>query len=128
MNQQMKRLNVNTQDIADDVWFLSFTIDPERDSVARLKTHMERHGIETSNWYFFTGDESKTHDLGVNGFNILAKADVNAQGGFAHSEYFVLTDREGHIRGLYNGIETESVDQLEKDIRLLLDTEYAEGN
>lgn len=128
MNQQMKRLNVNTQDIKDDVWFLSFSIDPERDSVQRLQRHIERNGIEAENWHFFTGNEAATHKLGVEGFNILALADENADGGFAHSEYFALTDREGHIRGLYNGIQTESVDKLEADIRLLLKTEYAEGN
>jgi len=50
--------------------------------------------------------------------------DDQADGGFLHSEYFVLIDRERHIRGMYDGTKTEEVDQLNEDIRTLIKYEY----
>ncbi len=55
---------------------------------------------------------------------INAMEDEKAEGGFLHSEHFVLVDRGGHIRGLYVGTETDQVDRLGQDIRNLLKTEY----
>ena len=66
------------------------------------------------------------HDLGTKGYMINAMEDEAADGGFLHSEHFVLVDREGHIRGLYVGTDTEEVDRLEQDIRKLIAKEYGE--
>jgi protein SCO1/2 len=124
MISQMKRLNMLTKDLADEVQFMSFSIDPETDSPAVLKKYIRNNGIDTKNWHFFTGDESKTHKLGVNHFMVHADKDPMAAGGFAHSDGMVLVDREGYVRGIYRGTQTEEVDQLNKDLRKLLQIEY----
>ena len=36
----------------------------------------------------------------------------------------MLIDREGRIRGAYDGTNPEEVAQLERDIRVLIDKEY----
>lgn len=123
MIAQMKRLQENTNDI-EELVFLSHTIDPRRDSIPRLNSYIAEKKLDTHNWYFLYGDKAYVHDLGENGYMINAMEDDQAEGGFLHSEHFVLVDREGHIRGLYVGTETDQVDQLEKDIRKLLKTEY----
>lgn len=124
MISQMKRLNVLTQDIASEIQFMSFSIDPKHDQPSVLKTYIKNNGINTSNWYFFTGDEQKTHALGVNHFMVHADKDPMAAGGFAHSDGMVLVDREGYVRGIYRGTNTSDVDQLNKDLRKLLKIEY----
>lgn len=123
MTSQMKRLNLETQDLADHVQFLSFTIDPERDTPARLREYRNIYDINVSNWYFFTGDEDATHLLAKSFFN-GAERDAEADGGFGHTDYFAIVDREGYVRGIYQGTNVEQVDLLQADLRKLLDIEY----
>lgn len=126
MIEQMRRLHDNTGDI-EELRFLSHTIDPKRDSVPRLQAYIAERNLDTKNW-FFLYDSSKTyiHDLAETGYIINAMEDEQAEGGFLHSEHFVLVDREGHIRGLYDGTNPDEVDQLENDIRKLIKKEYGE--
>ncbi len=124
MISQMKRLNTLTQDLASEVQFMSFSIDPKTDQPHVLRSYIKNNGIQTKNWYFFTGDEAKTHRLGVMHFMVHADKDPMAAGGFAHSDGMVLVDREGYVRGVYRGTQTEEVDKLNKDLRKLLDIEY----
>ncbi len=125
MIAQMKRLQSNTTDI-EELVFMSHTIDPRRDTLARLNAYISEKELDTHNWFFLYGEQQYVHDLGLEGYIINAMEDNQADGGFLHSEQFVLVDREGHIRGLYVGTETEQVDQLEKDIRKLIAKEYGE--
>ncbi|MGB0932784.1 MAG: SCO family protein [Lishizhenia sp.] len=124
MTQQMAQLNDSLQDLADKITFLSFSIDPEKDTPSRLRKYKDRYGITASNWYFLTGDEAETHRLGTESFYVNAFADENAQGGFAHSANLILVDKEQHIRGLYDGTSNDGREQLEADIRKLISNEY----
>jgi len=124
MTSQMKRLNSNLSDLKDHIQFLSFSIDPDRDSPTRLREYRMLHGIKSSNWMFLTGDENATHDLGVNYFFVAATDDPDEPGGFAHGDIFTLVDTNGRVRGIYHGTETHAVDSLEKDVRKLLRIEY----
>lgn len=123
MTSQMRRLNTKTQDLAKEVQFLSFSIDPERDTPTRLREYKKNYKITTSNWEFFTGNEAATHLLAKEFFN-GAQRDDKADGGFGHTTYFALVDREGYVRGIYDGTNADAVDQLEKDLRKLLKDEY----
>lgn len=124
MISQMKRLNILTSDLNRHLQYMSFSIDPSNDTPARLREYIRENGIEAKNWYFFTGNEAKTHRLGVEHFLVHAASDDVAPGGFAHSDGLVLVDREGYVRGVYHGTSTDEVDQLNKDIRKLLTVEY----
>jgi len=124
MTSQMKRLNILTSDINEYLQFMSFSIDPETDQPAKLREYIKLNGIQAKNWYFFTGNEAKTHELGVKNFMVHAEATDMAPGGFAHSDGLVLVDREGYVRGIYHGTITSEVDQLNKDVRKLLSIEY----
>jgi|688.fasta_scaffold928694_1 protein SCO1/2 len=124
MTTNLKRLNKETEDIKDHIQFISFTIDPDRDSPETLKRYKNHYGIESKNWTFLTGDEEKTHLLGIENFQIFAGRDDESQGGYAHSGAFTLVDKEGFVRGVYLGTDAKQVDQLQKDLRLLLNEEY----
>ena len=124
MIAQMKRLQENTADI-EELMFLSHTIDPKRDSIPKLRAYIAERELDTHNWFFLYGEKEYVYDLGTEGYILNAMEDEAAEGGFLHSEHFVLVDREGHIRGMYVGTETAQVDQLEKDIRKLINEEYA---
>lgn len=123
MTSNMKRLNVNTKDLSEKVQFLSFSIDPDRDTPTRLREYIKTYGIEANNWYFFTGNEDETHLLAKEFFN-GAQRDEDAEGGFGHTSYFALVDTNGYVRGIYDGTDAEQVDKLESDLRKLLKYEY----
>ncbi len=123
MTTNMKRLNIMTDDLKDHIQFLSFSIDPYRDSPTRLREYIKEHGIKAKNWYFFTGEEEPTHNLAKEFFN-GAQKDESIPGGFGHTPYFSLVDTKGHIRGIYDGTNSDAIDSLAKDIRILLKTEY----
>ena len=38
---------------------------------------------------------------------------------FLHTENFILIDKQRHIRGIYNGLDPNSIENLIKDIRIL---------
>lgn len=124
MMSQMRRLNVMTQDIEQEIQFISFSIDPKTDQPGVMREYIKNNGISTKNWALLTGDEDKTHYLGVHHFMVHAKRDAMASGGFAHSDGMVLVDKEGYVRGIYLGTQTAEVNQLNKDIRKLLSGEY----
>lgn len=124
MMAQMKRLNILTKDIANEVQFLSFSIDPTTDQPSVLRNYIKNNGLSTKNWQFFTGNEAQTHSLGVNHFMVHAKKDPMAAGGFAHSDGMVLVDKSSYVRGIYLGTQTKEVDKLNNDLRKLLAIEY----
>lgn len=117
MTTQMKRLSATTG--GDDLVIVSHTIDPERDTLERLQWYAENNAIDDPNWHFVYGPEYEINALGNEGYMINAMRDEAAPGGYAHSQFFILLDKERHIRGYYDGTTTEEVDQLIKDIELL---------
>lgn len=123
MTSQMKRLNDATQDLASKVQFLSFSIDPKRDTPTRLRSYIKLFDVKGKNWHFFTGDEEATHLLAKEFFN-GAERDEEADGGFGHTDYFALVDTKGHVRGIYRGTNPVQVDSLQNDLRKLLKDEY----
>lgn len=124
MITQMKRLNENLSDLDDEIVFVSFSIDPERDTPSRFRSLIHERGITAKNWQFLTGDEAYTHLIGNQDYFVSATNDKAAPGGFAHGDTFTLVDREGRVRGIYKGTIPEEVDSLERDVRKLLRIEY----
>lgn len=104
---------------------VSFTVDPDKDSVQALRRYADTHNAIPGKWYFLRTSKQDVFRLAQDGFFITAKDDED--GGpeaFVHSEKLVLVDQSGHIRGYYSGIDSLRVNQLMADIVLLLrDTE-----
>lgn len=81
-----------------DFGIASFTIDPKHDTPEVLNSYAELHDITHPNWHLLTGDKAALFELANSGFNLFAGVDSNVPGGFAHSGYFALVDKEGYIR------------------------------
>ena len=126
MTSNMKKFHENTSDI-EELLILSHTIDPGRDTLARLNVYINEKEINTrDDWFFLYASQDYTYDIGKHGYKINADVDEKAEGGFLHSEYFMLIDRAGRIRGAYDGTNPTEVAKLESDIRLLIKKEYGE--
>lgn len=113
--------------ITDFVQFISFSIDPERDSVAALKKWADRFQVNPSNWWLLTGDKQTIYDLSLKHMK-LELIDPNIDSLFPHSDYFVLIDSHGVVRArrdkegnpkLYHGLDSIDMANLAEDIVLL---------
>lgn len=126
MTENMKVLHENTSNI-EELIFLSHTVDPKHDTLERLNNYISVRNIDVSdNWFFLHSTQEYTYEIGKYGYLINAEVDPAAEGGFLHSEHFVLIDREGRIRGMYDGTKKAKIEDLETDIRNLIKFEYGE--
>jgi len=97
------------------VTFVSITADPAFDSPAILKKYAERHDIDQSRWQFLTGIKRDVYALSVDGlkFTVLDNDDKNNPDNlFVHSTQFLLVDKHGKMRGVFEGTEEEDRKQL----------------
>jgi len=104
----------------DEVLLLSHSVTPEMDSVSVLKAYAEAKGIESKTWHLVTGSQKEIYKLGRKDYFVeenLGKK--KEEDDFLHTENFVLIDQNKHIRGIYNGLNKTSVNQLIKDIYTL---------
>jgi protein SCO1 len=112
---------------ANFVHFISFTVDPERDSVGALKKFADRYQINPHNWWLLTGSKKEIYDLAYHGMR-LGITEANIDTSFIHPQQFVLIDKERVIRArkdnygnvdLYNGLDSTDLKNLAEDIILL---------
>lgn len=103
--------------------FISYSVNPEFDSPEVLKEYGKEHDADFGRWTFLTGEKQKIYELGVYGYLVSTQEDALAEGGFLHSEKFILMDWDHHIRGYYNGTDVNEIIQMTDDIRILLKEE-----
>jgi protein SCO1 len=124
MNAEMQRVQQAFKG-NDSFKILSFTVDPETDSVAQMKLYADGHGADPKQWHFLTGDKKDLYQLARRSFFVLKPAEAANQGDvgsdFIHTNYFVLVDTKKRIRGYYDGTDSKEVDKLIGDIRKLLE-------
>lgn len=102
-----------------DVQILAFTIDPERDSIGKLKLYEKKLGIESYKWHLLTGAKDSIYNL-ADSFLVSAAEDPDAPGGHVHSGNFILADKQKRLRGYYDGTKEESVQKLLDEMDILL--------
>ena len=103
----------------DSLFILSHSVTPTKDSVPQLKKYALEHNIN-KNWHLVTGDKKEIYDLGRTSY--FVEEDLGEPKGiddFLHTENFILIDKNKHIRGIYNGLNKNSVKELIADIRTL---------
>lgn len=116
MSQMTQKLQNMIKDL-EDVHFVSFTVDPERDTPEVLKSYAQEYEANPSRWHFVTTDKESMTKIGVEGFKQGDSEDM-----LNHSNKLCLVDIDGNMRGFYDGAgkyRVGEVDQLEKDIRTL---------
>tara|TARA_Y100000768_G_scaffold384141_1_gene367601 strand:- start:880 stop:1464 length:585 start_codon:yes stop_codon:yes gene_type:complete len=99
----------------DDLRLVSISVYPEYDTPEVLKKYASQYEANTDTWHFLTGNESTVKEVIKDGFKIGDYEDI-----IFHSEKFALVDRNGMIRAYYNGMKSEDMKKLKKDINNLL--------
>lgn len=82
----------------DNFGIASISIDPINDTVEQLKAYAKEIGLKHPHWNMMTGEMDDIMQLANQGFNLYAKQESRAAGGFEHSGFFALIDKDGYLR------------------------------
>lgn len=118
MTRQMDRL-AHIYQADTNLWFLSHTVNPEYDTVGVLRAYAQSKGINNKRWRFLTGPKKDLYKMAREGYFIDYNQGKARNESFVHTENFVLVDKNGNIRGYYDGTDSLSINDLIKDINLL---------
>ena len=121
LSTQMANLHRRIDD--PDVRFLSITVDPEHDTPEVMREYAARYRPD-SRWSFLSGDPTDVRRAIVLAFRlpIGRREPVGEAGAYdiTHGSRFVLVDRRGTLRGLYE-TDGDGLERLERDVGRLLE-------
>lgn len=112
--------NVRNKIDTSIVQFMSFTVDPENDSVPVLKKYADRFGVIHDNWWFLTGNKKDIYRFAFEELKVDQFSEEPVSPDFVHTSRFVLIDRAYKVRGYYNGLDSSEMKKLARDIGLLM--------
>jgi protein SCO1/2 len=122
MNQHMRRIQEKFKG-SDEIRLVSYTVDPEADSVPVLADYAKNLRVDNNMWWFLTGPKDSIYTLARESY-LLPAAQRIAEGDFFHSQDLLLIDKEKRIRGIYDGTEKYEVDTLMDEIKVLMHEYY----
>jgi protein SCO1/2 len=97
-----------------DFRLVSITVDPARDTPEVLTQFAAGYGAKQDRWFFVRNQDRKALGKFVEKGLRLA---WNAEEPLAHPPHIVLVDRDGTIRGYFDGTDPARVDALKKEMR-----------
>jgi protein SCO1/2 len=122
------KMNRNMKDVHERLkgekgfLILSHTVDPDTDSVAVLRRYADSIGATLDTWWFLTGTKETLYKSARQSY-LLDNPENNSnnvEDQFIHTQFFAVVDREGRVRGIYDGLKKDEVEQLVSDVRILL--------
>jgi protein SCO1/2 len=119
LTRNMKKLQQAFVKTDSMVRFVSFTVDPERDSVPRIKAYGDRYGINHDTWWMLTGPKEEIYSLALQEFKANIAQEEGVDTNFIHTDKFFLLDKDRVVRGWYSGLDSVHLDRLIKDVVLL---------
>jgi len=99
-----------------DVFFLSITVDPERDTPAVLRRYAKTHRANTAGWAFLTGSPAEIQEVARN-YGVYYKKGPRV--GVDHTFLTSLVDHNGILRVQYMGVRFDP-DEMLRDLEGLL--------
>lgn len=120
------KMTVETKKVMDvfgereDLLMVSYTIDPKRDTVQKLKSFAEKFEADQSNWRFVNVGNEQVYKLARYGYMITAVQGSEEANDFIHSELLTLVDDQMRIRGYYDSTNPQQMEKLIKDLKKLL--------
>ena len=104
----------------DNIMLLSHTVMPWVDTVEKLKDYEIKNSIDSKKWNLVTGDKDALYQIARTGYfadeDFTKTQDENE---FIHTENFILVDKQGSIRGVYNGTLEIDIERLKRHIEIL---------
>jgi protein SCO1/2 len=105
-----------------DFAILSHTVHPEVDTAEQLYRYALTYDADPKQWLFLTGPRQELYSMAINSYLVAAVEDTTKKEilpDFIHTKYFVLVDKEKHIRGIYDGTDPATVQKMISDVQTL---------
>lgn len=110
-----------------NVKLLSFSVTPDIDTPEVLRKYATEKGVIDSKWNMVTGDKKDIYYLARQSFLAVKTETSGELYDMVHTENFILVDKNGRIRGFYDGTNldkdkgdnTKNMQQLLEDIKWL---------
>ncbi len=99
---------------SDKLQLVSFTVDPDRDSLAALVAYAKDFDISDARWLLVRGELAATANLCEKGFMLGGELPGE------HSTKFVLVDDQARIRGYYDYDDAGQLKSLRSQLQLLV--------
>ncbi len=105
MTRQMKELQ-QTLPAGSTARLVTLTTDPDFDTPSVLKNYAERFGADARRWTFLTGTKEQIGRVAVDSLKLTAIPKqaverVSPDDLFVHSTIFVVVDKRGELRAIY---------------------------
>ncbi len=120
LSKNMQLLNKAYRKNDTAIRFLSISVDPETDSVVRLRNYADRLGVNHDKWFFLTGRKQDIYDFARNELFLNVPTGDGGKDDFIHPDQFVLIDKYRNIRGYYNGLDSNNVRLCAEDAAYLI--------
>ena len=112
--------DIQKQTISDpEVLLLSHSVTPEVDNVAQLKRYAKKKLVNSSKWNLVTGNKKQIYELARKSYLAVKNAGNGGPFDMIHTENFMLIDKKRQIRGFYDGTDSEEIERLLEDIKVL---------
>jgi protein SCO1/2 len=123
MNDNLKHWVYEPFKNEPDFLLLSHTSDPDRDTAQQLRRYADSMGFnDPKHWIFLTGTKKALYAAARDSYHIddesHNKQKIEDQ--FIHTQLIALVDKNGRVRGLYDGLTKEELAKLQRDITALL--------
>ncbi len=103
-------------DFGPKVFFVSITVDPERDTPEVLKRYAEAHQANPAGWAFLTGTQAEIRDVAKR-YGIYYKKTPRSD--VDHTFLTSLVDQNGTLRVQYMGVKFDP-DEMLRDLQSLI--------
>lgn len=131
---KMDLVQKRVRGLGDKVAIVTFTVDPEVDTVEVLYKYARKRHSNPYIWSFLTGTEEQLKNIVIDGFKVPMgdKSPVDKIVGqetvslldIAHTEKLALVDSKGQIRGYY-ATDRVDMDRMMIDLGLLVNNSFS---
>lgn len=123
LTERMRELDRSFTNRAVPVQLVSFSVDPQNDTPARLTGYARSVQADPRRWHFLTGPAQAIEKAVVDGFHQGLDRDKRGDDfSIVHGTKIVLVDRSGEIRGYYDANDAASMQALAVDTQHLAES------
>jgi cytochrome oxidase Cu insertion factor (SCO1/SenC/PrrC family) len=101
-----------------DVRFVSFSVDPDRDDPRTLKDYAATNNTGEDRWMLLRPPDRKAVTLVAQRMAALAHS-ADPKDTILHTDFFILIDQNGHVRGLYDSKDRGALERLKADVNTI---------
>lgn len=106
-----------------DFQVFAHTVQPDIDSLPRLRFYADSMKIDTKKWILLTGSKDSLYHAARASYllddpkNSVEKIEDQ----FIHTQFFALVDKNSNVRGgVYDALKSDEMEKLSEDIKALL--------